>query len=94
MNQLVERVLEALKRLRDPISGAPLLLLESVIEVRDLGDGVIHIVYTSRDPRSPNVITYAEAVKTLASRCEGVKKVIVEVRNHVMADFVNLKLNF
>ncbi len=59
---------EALKRLRDPVSGAPLLLLESVIEIRDLGDGVIHVIYISRDPCSPNVITYAEAVKTLASR--------------------------
>ncbi|MEM2238348.1 MAG: hypothetical protein QXR26_07245 [Candidatus Caldarchaeum sp.] len=93
MSDLAEKVRNALRMLRDPVSGAPALFLDSVIDVRDVGNGVVHIIYVCRDPHSPNVITYAEAAKTLASRCEGVKKVIIEVRNHVLADFINLKLN-
>ncbi|MEM1942768.1 MAG: hypothetical protein QXO30_04355 [Candidatus Caldarchaeum sp.] len=93
MTELADRVVESLKRLRDPVSGAPAIFLESSVEVRDLGGGVVLILYVCRDPYSPNVLTYAEAAKTLASRCEGVRKVIVEVRNHVLADFINLRLS-
>ncbi|MEM2095938.1 MAG: hypothetical protein QXV86_04925 [Candidatus Caldarchaeum sp.] len=93
MTGLADRVVESLKRLTDPVSGAPAIFLESTVEVKDLGEGVVFILYVCRDPYSPNVLTFAEAAKTLASRCEGVKKVIVEVRNHVLADLINLRLN-
>ncbi len=93
MTDLADRVLNVLKKLRDPVSGAPALFIDSVVDVQDLGDGVVRITLMCKDPHSPNIITYAEAAKTLASRCEGVKKVVIEVRNHVLADFVNLKLN-
>ncbi|MEM0383629.1 MAG: hypothetical protein QXS57_02485 [Candidatus Caldarchaeum sp.] len=93
MTELAEKVVECLKKLRDPVSGAPALFLESSVEVKDLGDGVVLILYVCRDPYSPRVLTFAEAAKALASKCEGVKRVIVEVRNHVLADLVNLRLN-
>lgn len=93
MQSVEERVLDALKRLKEPVSGAPLLFLEANVNVRDLGGGAVHILLVSKNPYSASMVSLAEAAKSIALKCEGVRRVLVEVRNHVMADYVNMRLN-
>jgi hypothetical protein len=93
MQDVEERVLLELKKLKEPVSGAPLLFLEASIDVRNLGEGVIHMVIISKNPYSASMVSLAEAAKSIALKCEGVKRVLVEVRNHVMADYINMRLN-
>lgn len=93
MQTLSEKVRQSLAKLKDPVTNAPILFLEAYLEVRETAEGEILIIYHAKDPYSPNVITYADSAKKIASKVEGVKKVVIEVRNHVMSDFINIRLN-
>lgn len=93
MTEIEERIRQEIAGLRDPVTNAPLIYLEASIEVKELAEGTIYIVYYSRDPYSANTLTLADAVKKIASRVGAGRKIVVEVRNHFMADFLNLKLN-
>ena len=93
MTELEERILENLKKLRDPSSGLPLILTEASIQVREIQKGVIHITIIPKNPLSPRALTIAEATKTITQKQEGVKKVIIECKNHILANTINQKLN-
>ncbi|MEM0441337.1 MAG: hypothetical protein QXF45_05405 [Candidatus Caldarchaeum sp.] len=93
MQNLSEKVRQSLARLKDPVSNAPILFLEADIEVKEVAQGEILVLFYAKDPYSPNVMTYADAVKKIASKVEGVKRVVVDVRNHVMSDLFNIRVN-
>ncbi len=93
MESLEQRILEALKKIRDPITGAATLLAEAHIAVQDLGDGVVKILFIPTNPYSPTALTQAEAVKTAARKVPGVKRVIIDCRNHIMAQLITDRLN-
>jgi hypothetical protein len=93
MGGLAERLYSAIARIRDPATGAPAAPLHYTVTIEERGDGTIIIIITPRDPYSATALTYAEAIKTIASKVEGVKQVIIECRNHIMADLINMRLN-
>ncbi|MDW8084033.1 MAG: hypothetical protein RMI49_02380 [Candidatus Caldarchaeum sp.] len=93
MSGLAEKVRSELAKLKDPVSNVPLLFVDAEIDVQESSSGDIYIVYIPKNPYSPHIITNAEAVKSIASKIAGQRRVVVEVRNHVMADFLNMKLN-
>ena len=88
-----DEVFSRLRSIRDPVSGAPAIPLLLTVNVQDLGDGLVRIVISPRDPYSPTLLSYAEAVKSVALKVAGVKKILIECRNHVMADLINMRLN-
>ena len=93
MSELEKQVLEAIKKIRDPTSGAPLILTEATVEVKEIQEGVILITFIPSNPHSQRALTTAEAVKTIAQKQTGVKKVIIECKNHILADIINHRLN-
>lgn len=93
MPNLEEQIIEAIKKVKDPISGAPLILTEATVEVKEIQQGVVLITFIPTNPRSQRALTLAEAVKTIALKQAGVKKVIIECKNHVLADIINQRLN-
>lgn len=93
MTDLAEEVKKALSKLRDPVSNAPEIFLECDVVIEKVGENSLHIILYARDPYSPKMLTYAEAAKKIASKTPGVARVFVEVRNHFMAEQINLMLN-
>ncbi|MEM3032307.1 MAG: hypothetical protein QW756_00230 [Nitrososphaerota archaeon] len=93
MGELAQRLYKSLTRIRDPTSGAPAFPLTIDVAIEELGGGDVILTITPRDPYTPTALSYAEAVKAIASRVEGVKRVTIICRNHVMADLINMRLN-
>lgn len=93
MTDLAEEVRKALAKLRNPVSNAPEIFLECDVVIEKMGENILHIILYARDPYSPKLLIYAEAAKRIASKTPGVAKVYVEVRNHFMAEQINLMLN-
>ncbi len=93
MAGVAEKIHAAIARIRDPATGAPATPLHFTITVKEHTEGTVQIIITPRDPYSTTALTYAEACKTIAAKVEGVKQVIIECRNHVMADLINMRLN-
>ncbi|MEM1944312.1 MAG: hypothetical protein QW756_00165 [Nitrososphaerota archaeon] len=64
------------------------------VAMEERGEGDILLTITPRDPYAPTALSYAEAVKGLASRMEGVRNVTIICRNHIMADLISLSPHF
>lgn len=93
MQSLSEKVRERLLSFRDPSTGLNLIDSQAFLTIKELEEGIIQIEFMPDSPYNPMVMSYALAMKALASKVEGVKKVIVICRNHVMADKINEELN-
>lgn len=93
MTDIADEVRKALAMLRDPVSNAPAIFLECKVVIEKVEENILHIILYARDPYSPKMLAYAEAAKRIASKTVGVAKVYVEVRNHFMAEQINLMLN-
>lgn len=88
-----EEVLSKLEKIVDPSTGISIVKLGLIASVKELSKGVIEIVFIPETPYSPLAYSYAMAIKRVASSVEGVDKVIVVCKNHVMAERINLEVN-
>ena len=93
MEGLAQKVLERIRSFKDPVTKTPTLLAEAKIEVAETSPGTIKITFTPTNPLSPTALALAEATKTIAQKVEGVKKVTIECKNHILAERINKTLN-
>lgn len=93
MTELAEKIRQELAKIKDPLTNVPVIFLGADIDIKVQPGGNVYIVYFAKDPYSSNVITYVEAVKKIASKVAGDRKILVEVRNHMLSDLLNIRFN-
>lgn len=90
---LAEKVREKLRNFRDPVTGLSIVESQAMLSVKELDEGIIQIEFTPSSPYNPMAFSYAMALKAISLKVEGVKKVAVICKNHVMADRINEEVN-
>lgn len=90
---LAEKVREKLRSFRDPVTGLSIVESQAMLSIREVEDGVIQIEFVPSSPYNPMAYSYAIALKTISSKVEGVKKVVVLCKNHIMAERINEEVN-
>ena len=90
---LAEKVREKLRSFRDPATGLSIVESQAMLIVKEVDEGVIQIEFTPSSPYNPMAYSYAMALKAISSKVEGVKKVVVFCKNHVMAERINEEVN-
>ncbi len=61
--------------------------------VREIEHGVVKIDFTPTSPFCPMAIRLAVEIKNKAENVDGVKKVLVYVRGHIMENEINDRIN-
>ncbi len=90
---LVEKVKEKLRNFIDPVTGLSIVESQAVLAVKEVEEGVIQIEFVPSSPYNPMAYSYAMALKAISSKVDGVKKVVVICKNHIMAERINEEVN-
>ncbi|MEM1537583.1 MAG: iron-sulfur cluster assembly protein [Candidatus Nezhaarchaeales archaeon] len=93
VTDLENNVKKALSKVVDPELGISITELGLVRTVKDEGEGRVTVEFTATSPFCPIAFFLAKEVKRVAARVEGVKKVNVILKGHVMEDEINRKVN-
>jgi metal-sulfur cluster biosynthetic enzyme len=86
------RVLEALKSVMDPETGMSMVDMQLINKVEEV-DGVVAIEFMPSSPVCPIAFYLAEQIKQAAMKVEGVKKVRINCKGHMMEDQINKTVN-
>ncbi|MCQ5362606.1 MAG: iron-sulfur cluster assembly protein [Candidatus Methanomethylicia archaeon] len=93
MNKEIEsRVLEALKGVMDPETGMSMVDMQLINKVEE-SDGQVNIEFVPSSPMCPIAFYLASEIKKAALKVEGVKKVKVTCKGHIMEDEINKSVN-
>ncbi len=93
MNKEIEsRVLEALKNVMDPETGMSMVDMQLINKVEE-SDGQVNIEFVPSSPMCPIAFYLASEIKKAALKVEGVKKVKVTCKGHIMEDEINKSVN-
>lgn len=90
---LAEKVRDKLRSFRDPVTGLSIVESQAMLTVKEVEEGIIQIEFVPSSPYNPMAYSYAMALKVISSKVEGIKKVLVFCRNHVMAERINEEVN-
>jgi len=82
-------VLNALKRVADPHMGISIVDMGLIQDVEVDGDGNVSFTLTPTNPGCMSVIHMAGGAKHVVAELDGVKKVKVTVKGHMMEDDIN-----
>ncbi len=86
-----EAVIEKLKTIIDPHTGESMYDMNLISDI-EVTDGEVTLNFEPSSPYCPIGIQLAQAIKGGVESVEGVKKVKVTVKGHVMADKINEEL--
>jgi metal-sulfur cluster biosynthetic enzyme len=86
------RVLEALKTVMDPETGMSMVDMQLINKVEEV-DGAVAIEFMPSSPMCPIAFYLADEIKKAAKQVEGVKKVRVNCKGHMMEDQINKSVN-
>lgn len=93
-NQGVEEVVRRrIEKIVDPVTGLSLAATHSITRIKEVDKGVVYIDFLPSSPYSPLAYSFAIAIKNVAQSVQGVKKVVVQCHNHVMANRINEEVN-
>ncbi len=91
----VEQITQELDKVVDPEIGLPITEMHLVDEIAIKDDGEVFINYHLTAPFCPPI--FAEDIgmniRQLTSRLEGVKKVVVILHGHALANEINQRVN-
>ena len=91
--ELEDRVREALKDVYDPETGLNLLEMNLITKVEELGEGFVEVEFHPSSPFCPIAFYLASKIKSKALTVDGVRKVRVICRGHLMEEQINSMVN-
>jgi len=86
-----EAIVEKLKTIIDPHTGQSMYDMGLISDLKVEG-GEVSLTFEPSSPYCPIGVQLAQAIKNGVESVEGVEKVLVTVRGHVMADKINEEL--
>lgn len=86
------RVLEALKTVMDPETGMSMVDMQLINKIEEV-DGAVAIEFMPSSPMCPIAFYLADEIKKAAMKVEGVRKVRVNCKGHMMEDQINKTVN-
>jgi metal-sulfur cluster biosynthetic enzyme len=91
----IESIEKELEKVVDPEIGLPITEMHLVDEISIKDDGEVFVKYHLTAPFCPPI--FAEDIgmniRTLTSKLEGVKKVVVVLHGHALANEINQRVN-
>lgn len=86
------RVLEALKTVMDPETGMSMVDMQLINKIEEV-EGAVAIEFMPSSPMCPIAFYLADEIKKAAMKVEGVKKVRINCKGHMMEDQINKTVN-
>jgi metal-sulfur cluster biosynthetic enzyme len=93
MTRLEDRVKEAVNDIVDPETGMTFGEMRLISDLREKESGVVTIDFKPTSPFCAIALKLALDIKSTAYKIEGVKKVFVYCRHHVMEETINKIVN-
>ncbi|MCC6013964.1 MAG: iron-sulfur cluster assembly protein [Candidatus Verstraetearchaeota archaeon] len=92
VSEIENKVMEALKEVYDPETGMNMIDMQLINKIEEK-NGEVYIEFTPSSPLCPIAFYLAEEIKKKASKVEGVKKVKVICKGHIMENEINKFVN-
>jgi metal-sulfur cluster biosynthetic enzyme len=86
------RDLEVLKTVMDPETGMSMVDMQLINKIEEV-DGAVAIEFMPSSPMCPIAFYLADEIKKAAMKVEGVRKVRVNCKGHMMEDQINKTVN-
>lgn len=86
------KVLEVLKTVMDPETGMSMIDMQLINKIEET-DGAVAIEFMPSSPMCPIAFYLADEIKKAAMKVEGVKKVRVNCKGHMMEEQINKMVN-
>jgi metal-sulfur cluster biosynthetic enzyme len=93
MTQLEDRVRQVVNEIVDPETGMTFGEMRLISDLEEKEDGVVTVDFKPTSPFCPIALKLALDIKTAVSKIEGVKRVLVYCRRHVMEQTINRIVN-
>ncbi|MGC8937287.1 MAG: metal-sulfur cluster assembly factor [Candidatus Methanomethylicaceae archaeon] len=90
--EIENKVLEALKGVMDPETGMSMVDMQLVNKIEE-NEGLVNIEFVPSSPMCPIAFYLASEIKKAALNVEGVKKVKVTCKGHIMEEEINKSVN-
>ncbi|MEM2056381.1 MAG: iron-sulfur cluster assembly protein [Thermoplasmatales archaeon] len=90
--EIENKVLEALKGVMDPETGMSMVEMQLINKVEE-SDGKVDIEFVPSSPMCPIAFYLASEIKKAALKVDGVKKVKVTCKGHIMEEEINKSIN-
>ncbi|MEM2001654.1 MAG: iron-sulfur cluster assembly protein [Candidatus Methanomethylicaceae archaeon] len=90
--EIENKVLEALKGVMDPETGMSMVEMQLINKVEE-SDGKVDIEFVPSSPMCPIAFYLASEIKKAALKVDGVKKVKVTCKGHIMEEEINKSVN-
>lgn len=90
--KIEDRIMEALKEVVDPETGMNIVDMQLISRIEDK-DGEIFIEFTPSSPFCPIAFYLAEEIKKVALKVEGVSKVRISCKGHIMEEEISRLVN-
>ncbi len=91
-NEIENKIIEALKEVYDPETGMNMIEMQLINKIEIKNDEV-NIEFSPSSPLCPIAFYLAEEIKKKALKVEGVKKVKVICKGHIMENEINRLIN-
>jgi metal-sulfur cluster biosynthetic enzyme len=93
LTELEEKVLEAVGKVVDPETGLTFAEMHMIKNAKEEEPGVVKVEFIPSSPFCPIAFKLAMDVKNAATKVEGLKKVLVYCRGHMMEQQINEMVN-
>lgn len=90
--EIENKIMEALKGVMDPETGMSMVEMQLIHKVEEK-EGQVNIEFAPSSPMCPIAFYLAMEIKRAALKVEGVKKVNVKCKGHVMEEEINKSVN-
>lgn len=90
--EIEDKVMEALKTVMDPETGMSMVDMQLISKVEE-AEGSVGIEFIPSSPMCPIAFYLAQEIKEAAQKVEGVKKVTINCKGHMMEEQINKSVN-
>lgn len=90
--KIEDKIMEALKEVVDPETGMNIVDMQLISKIEDKA-GEIFIEFTPSSPLCPIAFYLAEEIKKVALKVEGVNRVRISCKGHIMEEEISRLVN-
>lgn len=90
--EIESKVMETLKNVMDPETGMSMVDMQLINKVEEK-DGFVDVEFIPSSPMCPIAFYLAEEIKKAVLSVEGVKKVKIDCKGHMMEEQINKSVN-